>query len=106
MRWRRNWLLAGLLLFTFAAYGQETVPPGTIIPVALNGTLSSKNAKPNQALSARVMQDVPLPDDRQIRQGTKVTGQVVDVRPGTQGSGAIISFRFDHVATSRMALPV
>ncbi len=102
---RLNSILAGVLLAS-GAFGQEAIPQGTIIPVVLNGTLSSKNAKPNQVLSARVMQDVPLPDDRQIRQGTKVTGQVVDVRPGTQGSGAIISFRFDRVATSRMALPV
>jgi hypothetical protein len=98
--------LVAVLLLASGALGQEAIPQGTIIPVALNGTLSSNRAKPNRVISARVMQDVPLPDDKQIRQGARVTGHVVEVRPGAQGSGSMISFVFDRLATSKMALPV
>jgi len=104
LRW--NWLLAGLLFFTFAAYWQETVPPGTIIPVALDGTLSLKNAKPNQKIVARVMQDVPLPNGQKIRERTKIVGHVIDVRPGTQGTSPSISFTFDQIMISKKAVPV
>lgn len=106
MRIRWNWVLAGLLLVTFAAYGQETVPPGTIIPVALDGTLSLKNAKPNQKIVARVMQDVPLPNGRKIKERTKIEGHVFDVRPGTQGTSPSISFTFDKIMISKTAMPV
>jgi hypothetical protein len=103
-RW--NWLLAGLLFLTLVAYGQETVPSGTIIPVALDGTLSSKNAKPNQKIVARVMQDVPLPNGQKIRERTKIEGHVIDVRPGTQGTSPSISFTFDRIVISKKAVPV
>lgn len=106
MRGRGNWFLAGLLLFTFAAYGQETVPLGTIIPVALDGTLSLKNAKPNQKIGARVMQDVPLPNGQKIRERTKIQGHVIDVRPGTQGASTSVSFTFDQVIISKSVVPV
>lgn len=104
VRW--NWLLAGLLLFAFAAYGQGTVPPGTIIPVALIGTLSLKNAKPNQKISAMVMQDVPLPNGQKIRERTKIYGHVVQVQPGTQGASASISFTFDQMMIAKHAVPL
>src|ERR1700733_7557906 len=82
---RLNSSLVAVLLLASGALGQEAIPQGTIIPVALN---------------------VPLPDDKQIRQGARVTGHVVEVRPGAQGSGSMISFVFDRLATSKMALPV
>jgi hypothetical protein len=99
-------LLLGFLTFAFCADGQQPIPLGTIIPVRLNGTLSSKNAKPNQAISAHVMQDVPLAGGRKIREGTKVTGRVIDARASSQGSGSLVSFTFDRVFVSKTGVPV
>lgn len=77
-------LLVCILPFALLADGQWTIPIGTIVPLRLNGTLSSKNSKPNQRISARVMQDVPLQGGGKIREGAKITGHVIDVRPAKQ----------------------
>ena len=106
MKIQLNLLLLCVLVSASAAYDQDSIPRGTIIPVALHGTLSSKNAKPNEAISARVMQDVPLPDGRKIREGTNVTGHVIEVRKATQGISSSISFIFDRVLVSKKGLPV
>ncbi len=98
--------LMALVGMAIVAYGQETIPTGTIIPVALNGTLSSTKIKPGMPISARVMQDVPLPRDRKIREGTKVAGQVIAVKPAGPNGGASISLKFDRVLTSKQGLPV
>jgi hypothetical protein len=55
MKSHLNLLLLWVSLLAFSSYGQQSIPAGTILPVRLNGTLSSKNAKLNQAISARVM---------------------------------------------------
>ena len=86
---------------TLTAFGQETIPTGTIIPVALSGSLSSAKLKPGAPIHARVMQDVPLPRDREIREGTKITGRVVDVKPSGPNADASISLKFDRVLTSK-----
>jgi hypothetical protein len=82
------------------------VPAGTVLPVRLNGALSVRKTKPGQNISARIMQDVPLPNGRKIAQGSKVVGTVVSVEPAAQGTGGKISFRFDKVITRKGELPV
>lgn len=106
MKIQWNSLLLGVVFSAFGAYGQESIPRGTTIPVSLKGTLSSNNAKPNETISARVMQGVPLLDDRKIREGTKVIGHVIEVRPATQGTSPFISFAFDRVLISKKGLSV
>lgn len=97
-------LLLCTLLFAFCANGQSAIPQGTIIPVRLNGTLSSRNARPNQSISARVMQDVPLPGGGKIREGTKVTGHVIEVRAMSRRSTSSLSFTFDRLHVSKAGL--
>lgn len=97
------------IAFVFAAitvYGQQEIPRGTIIPVALDGTLSSAKAKAGAAISSRVKQDVPLPNGQKIREGTKVVGHVIETKPASAGGGASITFAFDHLKTSKEELPV
>lgn len=73
----------------------ESIPAGTIFPVQLNSTLSSAKSKPGQIITARVMQDVPLPDRSVIHAGAKVIGHIISVTPASNGAGAGISLRFD-----------
>ncbi len=51
---RRAVLFAGLLAFAVAARAanSHSIPPGTILPVRLNSTLSSANSKPGQIVTA------------------------------------------------------
>src|SRR6202022_477494 len=56
-----------------SAQGQDAatgaaIPPGTILPVRLNSSLSSAESKPGQIISARIMQDVPLATGGKIRE--------------------------------------
>ncbi len=98
-------LLAVMLASSISLIAQESIPPGTILPLRLNSSLNSKKAKPGQAISASVMQDVPLPTSR-IRAGAKVTGHVVDVRAASATSGAAISLRFDTLVASKLRTPL
>jgi len=84
----------------------ESIPAGTIIPVMLNSTLSSAKSKPGQMITARVMQDVPLPRGSAIHAGAKVIGQIISVTPASNGVPASISFRFDALKTAKSKIPI
>jgi len=99
-------LLVSLLAFATALYGQNAVPTGTILPVQLNSSLNSKKSKPGQVITARVMQDVPLPSGGKIRAGSKAVGHIIDVAEASNGSGAKLSLQFDRLAVSNRALPI
>jgi hypothetical protein len=99
-------LLISIGFVALAVSAQENIPRGTIIPVSLNSSLSSRKSKPGQPISARVAQDVPLPIGMKIREGARITGHVVQVTPATQGAAAHISFVFDRVVASKKTLPI
>ncbi len=103
---QRTLLLALMLASSISLIAQESIPPGTILPLRLNSKLNSKKAKPGQAVSASVMQDVPLPNASRIRAGAKVTGHVVDVKPASATSAAAISLRFDTLVASKLRTPL
>jgi hypothetical protein len=94
-------LIVGVLLLSPGLLAQDTVPPGTILPALLTNTISPKVSKPGQVLSARVMQDVPLPNGRTIRAGARVTGHVLDVVTAANGKPTTISFVFDTLVSSK-----
>jgi hypothetical protein len=75
------------------------IPAGTILPVRLNSTLSSSHSKSGQIITARVMQDVPLPNGGSIHTGAKVIGHIVSVKAASRESPASLSFRFDTLET-------
>lgn len=100
-------LVLTILLFSPAIlYAQESIPGGTILPVRLETTLSSKASHPGQKISAKVMQDVQLADGRLIRAGAHVTGHVVDATPSDGGTGARFSFQFDTLDFSKKTVPI
>jgi len=75
------------------------IPEGTVLPVRLNSRVSSTNSHSGQIITARIMQDVPLPGDGIIRAGAKVIGHIVNVTPASQASPASISLEFDTLET-------
>src|SRR5258708_12153956 len=103
-------MLAALPSVT-SAQGQDAatgvaIPPGTILPVRLNSSLSSTETKPGQIISARIMQDVPLATGGKIREGSKVIGHVVDVSSSTDSGMARISLQFDKVVSAGRTIPI
>ena len=88
-------LFATLFLVAMAASAATEIPDGTVLPVRLTKTLSSKNARPGQLISARVMQDVPLPSFGRIKAGAMLFGKVTSVEPASSDGGGSISIRFE-----------
>jgi hypothetical protein len=109
---RGEWLLIGALVcasfIALPVEGQSdfAIPPGTILPVRLNATLSSSRSKPGQIVTARIMQDVPLPAGAKIREGSKVLGHIVEVSAAKSGTHARISLQFDSVVAAHRTIPV
>jgi len=99
-------MCVGLLAFAAASHAADSIPPGTVLPVLLNSTLSSTKSKPGQIVTARIMQDVPLPDGRTIRAGATVIGRVTAVTSASNGNHARISLRFDTLKISRQRIPI
>jgi len=94
------------LAFAATAPASSLIPAGTILPVRLNATLSSTTSHTGQVITARLMQDVPLPGGPTIHAGAKVIGHVVSVTPATQASPASISLKFDTLETRGERVPI
>ncbi len=89
------------------ARSAEPIPAGTIIPVSLNSALRSDKTGSRTAVTATVMQDVPLGRGETLRRGSKLTGHVVDAIPSGRGSDeARISFQFDQVQLGDRTVPI
>ena len=101
-----QFLIVTLLAFSTQLFAQDKIPVGTILPVQLNSSLRSDKARAGEQISARVMQDVPLPGGRKIHGGAKVIGHIVSARAAVNGMMANLSFRFDTLAmgTQRVAM--
>jgi hypothetical protein len=85
----------------------EPIPAGTIIPISLNSALRSDKTGSGTALTATVMQDVPLGGGETLRRGSKLTDHVVDAIPSGRGSDeARISFQFDRVQLGDRTVPI
>ena len=82
------------------------IPPGTILPVRLNSTLSLAKCRKGQVITGRIMQDVPLSPGARIKEGSKVLGHIVEVTPATTGTLARISLQFDKLVSSHQTISI
>jgi hypothetical protein len=102
-------ILACFLLFPTVQLGRrapETIPPGTILPVQLNTSLSSAKAKPGDKITARIMQNVPLPNGSKIGERTRVLGHVVSVTPAAGATPGTMTIEFDSIEAGKQTIPV
>jgi hypothetical protein len=100
-----KFFLISLLLFSAAAWAQNAVPAGTVLPAELSASLDSGKSKPGQVITARIMQDVPLPAGK-IPAGARIIGHIVNVAPAKSGSGMEISLQFDALRFSHRSIPI
>jgi hypothetical protein len=82
------------------------IPPGTILPVRLNSTISSAKSKPGQVITGRIMQDVPLSSGIRIKEGSKVVGNIVELTHASSGRPPTISLRFDKLISGHQEIPI
>jgi hypothetical protein len=85
----------------------ELIPAGTIVPVTLNSNLRSDKSESGDAITATIMQDVPLGAGNTLRAGSKVTGHVIEaVTPGRGSDESRISFQFDRIHFGNETVPI
>jgi hypothetical protein len=90
-----------------------TLPGDTAIPVIFTHTVDSAKAKAGDAVTAKTMQVVLLPNGEQLAKGTLVTGHVVEARPFkfdetpyAVQQASYLSIQIDHVANEPVATSV
>lgn len=83
------------------------IAAGTFLPVTLNSNLRSDKSVSGAAITATVMQDVPLGTGKTLRAGSELTGHVIEATtPGTGSDEAKISFQFDKVRFEDRLVPI
>jgi hypothetical protein len=87
-----------------AIYAATLIPDSSILPALLETTLSSKDSKTGAVITARIMQNVPLPGTFKLPAGSKLTGQVISVQPASADAGGSIVFRLDTLHLSHEAV--
>jgi hypothetical protein len=97
--------LGVLLAMSTTLPAQQNIPFGTIFPVQLDSTLSSRSL-PGQFIKATVMQDVPLRDGAKIPAGAKVMGEVTAIDSDSTGTGLRISLKFDLLKVRQGVFPI
>jgi hypothetical protein len=94
-----------VLLLSAGSFAQDTIPSGTILPVQLNSSMKGGKLRPGQTVSARLMQDVPLPANRKIPAGAKILGHVVSSESPSPCE-IQIALRFDTLLTGKQRIPM
>ena len=89
--------LLALSLSSPNASAQNLIPDGTILPVSLNTSLNTQKLKTGQQVSARIMQDVPLPGKKKVPEGSKVVGHIIQVTPADATHAGTLAVRFDSL---------
>ncbi len=90
-------ILAAVLGLLAPAALAQNVPVGTVIPIMLTMTLDSSKARPGDRITAKTMEDVPLPTGERIPEGSKVFGHVAEVQLHNGDSPALLSLQFDKI---------
>jgi hypothetical protein len=90
-----------------------TLPEQTAIPVGFTHTINAAKAKAGDAVQARTMQVVLLPDGSQLAKGTLVTGHIVDARPFkfdetpyAAQQASYLAIQFDRVVDHGVPTPI
>jgi hypothetical protein len=103
---RVSFVLSGALFaFSLSAFAQHAIPQGTTLPVRLDSSISL-NSKPGARITARVMQNVPLPNNENVREGSKLVGHVIAVYPPDANGRSQVSIRFEELIASGRTIPV
>ena len=97
-------VISTICAFASPLHAQEPIPVGTVIPIVLDHALDSRSSKPGQRFVARVAQNIPLPDKRVIRVGSKLFGEVTETEniPGQ----AKLGLRFDRLEFGKAQIAI
>jgi hypothetical protein len=92
-------LILLLLWFAVTACAEETIAPGTALPVTLDRTLDVGKVHVGETVVVKISQDVPLGPSTRLRSGTRIHGQVVEAHTQGKKGASALTLRFDQVLT-------
>ncbi len=95
MKWMR--LISVWAILSAAPLSAQQIPAGTALPVMLNSSLDAGKDKPGRKISARVMQQIQLPDGAKIPSGAHIVGHILRVNGLSATSGSRLVFKFDEL---------
>jgi hypothetical protein len=91
----------------------QVLPQSTTIPVRFEHSIDVRKAKAGDAVTARTIQVVVLPDGKSIAKGSTLTGHVValeafsfDQTPYTHQKPSMLSIHFDALRNGDAVIPV
>ena len=94
-----------LCLLVSSSWGQQ-IPSGTLLPVMLDDTLDSNKSKAGDEISAKLRQEISLPEGLKIKRMSKVTGHVIAVKPPSGGKQASITVQFDQIEVDKQTVTI
>lgn len=107
--WRLPIAVSVVFIFISHVFGAEPVqqlPVGTLLPAILNSSIESEKSKPGQKISAKLKQEVPLPDNGRVKAGAEITGHIVSVQRGSGGATAQVVLVFDALKSEGRIYPL
>jgi len=78
-------------------------PAGTVLPMRLEGDIVVKEGQKGQPITAKIMQDVPLPDKVKIPVKSMVRGLLVSVEKDPEGEGVLVTLKFNQLEMRKEA---
>ncbi len=100
--------LSAILLLCLAGsclWGQQ-IPAGTLLPAMLDNTFDSDKSKPGEVISAKLRQDVPLPNGGKIKRESKILGHIVAVSAASAGNPFQITVKFDQIEVDKRPVTI
>jgi hypothetical protein len=104
MKWM--WIALASVMLWAAPLCAQQIPPGTALPVMLNSSLDARKDKPGREISARVMQEVHLPDGATIPAGSHIVGRILRVSSPTATSPSRLALQFDQLSLRGHSQPL
>ena len=95
MKWMR--LISAWAILSAAPFSAQQIPAGTALPVMLDSSLDARKDKPGRKISARIMQQVQLPDGARIPSGARIVGHILRVNGMSATFGSQLVFKFDQL---------
>jgi len=102
----RTLIATGLLCIVVSSSWGQQIPAGTLLPVMLDDTIESDKSKPGDEISAKLRQQLALPDRLKIKKGSKLLGHVVSITPPADGKNASVIVQFDHIQIGKKSIPI
>jgi hypothetical protein len=104
MKW--VWIALAWVMLWALQFCAQQIPAGTALPVMLNSSLDARKDKPGREISARVMQEVHLPEGAKIPAGSHIVGHIVRVEGPSASSPSRLAVKFDTLNSRGRSVPL